>query len=38
MEEAGQRLKRVRETLDLRYREVEEASIQIAHVIRTTSS
>jgi transcriptional regulator with XRE-family HTH domain len=30
MEEAGQKLKRARERLDLRYREVEEASIQIA--------
>ena len=30
MEEAGQRLKRVRERLNLRYREVEEASLKIA--------
>jgi len=30
MEEAGQRLKRVRERLDLRYRDVEEASVRIA--------
>jgi transcriptional regulator with XRE-family HTH domain len=30
MEEAGQRLKRVRERLDLRYRDVEEASVKIA--------
>src|SRR5579863_6665586 len=30
MEEAGQRLKRVRERLNLRYRDVEEASNQIA--------
>src|SRR5205823_3645162 len=31
MEEAGQKLKRARERLNLRYREVEEASIQIAN-------
>jgi len=31
MEEAGHKLKRARERLNLRYREVEEASIQIAH-------
>jgi transcriptional regulator with XRE-family HTH domain len=30
MEEAGQKLKRARERLDLRYREVEEASLRIA--------
>ncbi|MEK7408216.1 MAG: helix-turn-helix transcriptional regulator [Acidobacteriota bacterium] len=30
MEEAGQRLKRVRERLNLRYRDVEEASLRIA--------
>lgn len=30
MEEAGQKLKRARERLNLRYRDVEEASIQIA--------
>jgi transcriptional regulator with XRE-family HTH domain len=30
MEEAGQKLKRVRERLNLRYRDVEEASIRIA--------
>ena len=30
MEEAGQKLKRVRESLDLRYRDVEEASQRIA--------
>lgn len=30
MEEAGQRLKRVRERLNLRYRDVEEASVRIA--------
>lgn len=30
MEEAGQRLKRVRESLNLRYRDVEEASVRIA--------
>ncbi|MDQ6700326.1 MAG: helix-turn-helix domain-containing protein, partial [Acidobacteriota bacterium] len=31
MEEAGQKLKRARERLNLRYRDVEEASIQIAN-------
>jgi transcriptional regulator with XRE-family HTH domain len=31
MEEAGQKLKKARERLNLRYREVEEASIQIAN-------
>lgn len=31
MEEAGQKLKRARERLNLRYREVEEASIRIAN-------
>jgi len=30
MEDAGQKLKRVRESLNLRYRDVEEASFQIA--------
>ena len=30
MEEAGQKLKRARERLNLRYRDVEEASLQIA--------
>ena len=30
MEEAGQRLKRARERLNLRYRDVEEASLKIA--------
>lgn len=30
MEDAGQKLKRVRESLDLRYRDVEEASVRIA--------
>ena len=30
MEEAGQKLKRARERLNLRYRDVEEASNQIA--------
>ena len=30
MEEAGQKLKKKREELNLRYRDVEEASVQIA--------
>ena len=30
MEDAGQKLKRIRERLNLRFREVEEASIKIA--------